>query len=220
MVAKEIFTGEFIAFSDFDRKALRSVVDMAAAKRVLELGSWLGNGSTKELASLCSEVYCVDHWQGNPNVFQHQKMINDFDVFATFQRNTECFGNKIRPMLMSSGDAANVIADESFDLVFIDADHSYTSTLTDIKRWRSKVKPGGILCGHDCEGRPDDFGRSTLENSKQFDTIESTKFPKIHPGSILAVDEAFRGAASLFAETELQLADGRNGFSTIWYMKI
>ena len=45
--------------------------------------------------------------------------------------------------------AASHVADRSLDFVFIDADHSYTSVRKDIEAWRSKVKPGGWLGGHD-----------------------------------------------------------------------
>lgn len=39
----------------------------------------------------------------------------------------------------------------SVDLVFIDADHSYTGCKNDILLYRSKVKNGGILSGHDID---------------------------------------------------------------------
>jgi predicted O-methyltransferase YrrM len=217
---RPIFTGEFIAFSDFDREAIRSLVRMVAARRVLEIGSWLGNGSTQELASMCHEVYCVDHWLGNANVLRHQNLIREFDAFATFEHDTERFGSSVRPMIMSSEQAAMIIANETFDLVFIDADHSYSSTLADIEYWRSKVRRGGVLCGHDCEGRPNEFDRVMLEKEREADTIESDKLQRIHPGCILAVDVAFGGRAKLFAETELQLPDGRRGLSTIWYVRM
>jgi|ETNvirenome_6_85_1030632.scaffolds.fasta_scaffold109705_2 predicted O-methyltransferase YrrM len=37
----------------------------------------------------------------------------------------------------------------SFDFVFIDADHTTEGVLADIAAWRDKVRPGGMLCGHD-----------------------------------------------------------------------
>jgi len=37
----------------------------------------------------------------------------------------------------------------SFDLVFVDADHSYDAVKRDIWAWKPKIKKGGILCGHD-----------------------------------------------------------------------
>lgn len=45
--------------------------------------------------------------------------------------------------------AAQQIPDDSLDFVFVDADHSYEAVLKDITAWRSKVKPGGWLGGHD-----------------------------------------------------------------------
>lgn len=50
---------------------------------------------------------------------------------------------------MTSEQASKLYADESVDLVFIDGDHSYEGCSTDIRLWWPKVKPGGILSGHD-----------------------------------------------------------------------
>jgi predicted O-methyltransferase YrrM len=52
----------------------------------------------------------------------------------------------------TSREAAEMVADASQDFVFIDADHRYESVLEDIRLWRPKVKPGGLLCGHDYSG--------------------------------------------------------------------
>jgi predicted O-methyltransferase YrrM len=50
---------------------------------------------------------------------------------------------------MPSLSAALLMPDASLDFVFIDADHSYHGCSIDIEAWRHKVKPGGILSGHD-----------------------------------------------------------------------
>ncbi len=45
--------------------------------------------------------------------------------------------------------SAKQVADESVDLVFIDADHSEEWVRRDVEAWFPKVKPGGIVSGHD-----------------------------------------------------------------------
>lgn len=48
-----------------------------------------------------------------------------------------------------SVNAAEQFEDDSIDLVYIDGDHNYESVSADIEAWYPKVKPGGIISGHD-----------------------------------------------------------------------
>lgn len=50
-------------------------------------------------------------------------------------------------------DVATWIRKPSFDLVFIDADHSYESVRADILAWAPLVKNDGLLAGHDYNQR-------------------------------------------------------------------
>lgn len=55
-----------------------------------------------------------------------------------------------------SSDVVKLFADETFDCVYIDANHSYAFVCDDIDMWLPKVKMGGILSGHDyCGAHPD-----------------------------------------------------------------
>jgi len=51
--------------------------------------------------------------------------------------------------------AARCFDDGELDFVFIDADHSYQATKSDITAWWPKLRPGGLLIGHDYN--PDRF---------------------------------------------------------------
>ncbi len=51
--------------------------------------------------------------------------------------------------IMTSLAAAEQCEDETFDFVYIDANHRYSEVAADVRAWYPKVKPGGVLCGHD-----------------------------------------------------------------------
>jgi hypothetical protein len=226
---KPLFDGEYISFSPFDEIALAELIRRVARPgcRAAEIGSWLGNGSTQifldELRECAgAQLLCVDHWRGNDNVPRQQEVVAHYDVFATFLRNTAEHQTELIPIQKSSLDAAADVPDGTLDLVFIDAQHDYRSTSADIAAWRPKVKSGGILCGHDCEIRVDPDNRPILLEAGDSDTckIAGVPFLEVHPGSVLAVDEAFGRTVQLFAESPVTLADGTVGRSSIWWIEI
>lgn len=59
------------------------------------------------------------------------------------------YKNRLVPIQGNSHSVANHIP--NVDIVFIDADHSYEGCKNDILAYRSKVKSGGILSGHDID---------------------------------------------------------------------
>jgi len=62
--------------------------------------------------------------------------------------------------------------DDTFDIVFIDGDHSYEQTSKDIKAWWPKVKEGGYIGGHDYR---DDKNYGVIEAVEEF--AEINKLP-------------------------------------------
>jgi hypothetical protein len=136
---------------------------------VVEIGSFLGNGSTKTIIETMKDVggtfYCIDTWKGNQNVDWHLKLAEEYSLFDTFLYYVAMYGgqNIIKPKMMESKDATSIFRDKSCDLIFIDGDHSFEATKQDIEMWMFKVKPGGILCGHDCEGAISDFAPEIIK---------------------------------------------------------
>lgn len=59
------------------------------------------------------------------------------------------FGSRSIMMKNTSVEAAPTITDGSLDFVFIDAQHTYEACKEDIETWFPKIRPGGLITGHD-----------------------------------------------------------------------
>ena len=58
----------------------------------------------------------------------------------------------VKVIRMTSVAASKLFSDGYFDLVYVDADHTYDSVTEDIGVWLPKVKEGGAITGHDYSG--------------------------------------------------------------------
>lgn len=119
---------------------------------IVEVGTFLG-GSAWFGAQIArdnwSEFHAVDTWSGASDLH-----VND-QHFKAFERNLRDadLDDCVIVHRKSSSSAAADFADESVDLVFIDADHSYEACLADICSWWPKLKFGGLMLGHDFVSR-------------------------------------------------------------------
>lgn len=66
-----------------------------------------------------------------------------------WQRRMKPYHNRMTVYLMMSHDAAKRVKDGSMDFVFVDGDHTDNHPFEDIQDWTPKVRPGGLICGHD-----------------------------------------------------------------------
>ena len=74
--------------------------------------------------------------------WEHEKYYHDITNF--------CIKNPVGRIIKEwTHKAVHQFPDEYFDFVFIDADHSYSTCLTDIILWYPKVKSTGRIIGHD-----------------------------------------------------------------------
>jgi hypothetical protein len=101
-----------------------------------------------------SELHLIDLWQTEGNDFFYSAIAGMTDqayntAKTRFENDKQCFLLKGK-----SEDMAKKFEDNSLDLVYIDADHSYEGVKNDINTWVKKVKKGGILAGHDWDPDP------------------------------------------------------------------
>lgn len=194
---------------------------------IVEVGSFLGNGSTQVIIEAMkghkAVLYCVDTWEGNQNVDWHVELAREYSLLDTFLYHVQKSGarNFVKPMIMESKDAALIFKDKSCNIVFIDADHSYEQVKNDNEMWLPKVKQGGILCGHDCEGSIFDVDHDVIESHlhSDFVPLERFKFEGCHPGVIKAVHILLGERATLWAHKSLK-EFGLDGYSSIWHVNM
>ncbi len=155
------FTGLDIreAVTDAEAEALVKLAESVAHEGMLiaEVGSWKGF-STAYLASVAKAhgglVLAVDHWRGNVGVW-NEPVAKSQDVFAIFRQNMKALGfeDVVIPCVTDSKNVSRFLGTSIVDLVFIDGDHRATGFTADLSAWLLAVRPGGVLCGHDCEAK-------------------------------------------------------------------
>lgn len=98
------------------------------------------------------KLWCVDPYQNDLPDYPAEDPVNDYDLEAvhvevlnTFAR----FGDRWELLRMLSVEAAPRFADAAVDFVYIDANHTLPYVTRDIAIWWPKLRPGGILAGHD-----------------------------------------------------------------------
>lgn len=114
-----------------------------------EVGSWKGR-STHALATGMGEkgkIIAIDTWEGSDFVKDDTNWLaKQEDIFAVFKENIKSFKN-IDIEKGKSPFVSNKFVDKAFDVVFIDAGHTYEDVKADIEAWLPKAKM--VLCGHD-----------------------------------------------------------------------
>lgn len=124
----------------------------------VEIGSYKGRSSSfmaVEIIRSGKQIRfdCVDTWQGS---IEHQagQSHEDPDVvsgllYETFLENMRPVAGRYNAVRMPSVQAAEIYGNDTLDWVFIDASHDYDNVVADIRAWLPKVRPGGMISGHD-----------------------------------------------------------------------
>lgn len=139
---------------DFDDIYADAVKEASDGAVFVELGSWMGRSSAYmgvEIANASKNIlfYCIDTWKGSPAESYHGDVVRAHggSLVETFKKNVE--GLPVHAIESDSAKAADRFEDASVDFVFIDAGHGFADVTADIRAWYPKVKPGGVIAGHD-----------------------------------------------------------------------
>jgi hypothetical protein len=153
----------------------RFVRELPSGSRMVEVGCWKG----KSIAYLAVEIVnsgkdikvdAVDTWRGSESELPHQQdvYVRTDTLYQLFLSNIAPIDPEkriVNPVRMASVDAAATYADQSLDVVFIDACHTYECVKEDIAAWFPKVKKGGYLAGHDYPWSHEDAVKRAVDES-------------------------------------------------------
>ncbi len=177
-----------------EQEVVLSALAASAARQgclFLEIGSWCGDTALilgRAAKALGGKLVCIDWWKGSPGT-ELFEVAKKKDVYSFFWRRVCGAGleDTVISIRARSEETAGLFKRNDFDLVFIDGDHRYGQVSMDIEKYSPLVKrDGGILCGHDCDGRISDFDPEFLDEGRDENFHES-----IHCGVVLAVGRAF-----------------------------
>jgi predicted O-methyltransferase YrrM len=124
---------------------LIELVRMTRPTAVVEVGCHRGV-STEVWLLHAGRVVAVDCWGEEAFYREFMARVGDFPNLGVVRDR--------------SLNAAPRFHEGEFDLVYIDADHSYAAVEADIRAWAPKVRPGGWITGHDYCELTDDVRRA------------------------------------------------------------
>lgn len=98
-------------------------------------------------------LYLVDPWMKYPE-YREAVNVNDPDDYwegiyqECHKKVISCYPSRHAVLRMTSAEAARYIP-QQLDFVWVDANHQYEFVISDLRLYWPKIKPGGVLCGHD-----------------------------------------------------------------------
>lgn len=98
-------------------------------------------------------LHSVDPWKAFPaGEYRDNKNVSQAQhdaLYSETERRLQRFGSRSRIVRDTSRAAAARFEDGQLDFVYIDAQHHYEAVREDIALWYPKLRPRGLLAGHD-----------------------------------------------------------------------
>jgi predicted O-methyltransferase YrrM len=125
-----------------------NTIRLTSEMRIIEIGSYVGE-STMIFADRFKEVVSVDPYINDYDLDDAACHHAPFDkVYEQFIRNTLSIPN-IKSIKETSENAFSILKDQQWDMVYIDGLHTFEGVSYDIEHYKSIIKSGGFICGHD-----------------------------------------------------------------------
>lgn len=104
---------------------------------------------------------CVDPWKAEaydkgeqPESGENQEFFDKRYQDTVNRLDSSIRSERVKLLRMTSMNALNLVEDNVLDFVYIDGNHDFLNVTQDFHYWLKKVKPGGIISGHDYVNYP------------------------------------------------------------------
>jgi predicted O-methyltransferase YrrM len=118
---------------------------------MVEIGSYAGSSTLIFLNNAdVKSLVAVDPW--NNDLLEHivaRHGLQMDNVRRIFVEDVMSQYSQVEMLAMTSEKAAELVGNRMFDFVYIDGDHAYESCKRDIELWLPKIRPEGMIGGHD-----------------------------------------------------------------------
>ena len=167
---------------------------------VLEIGSWMGKGSTTLFLNQLpefSKLVLVDSWttfvKDDETVWSSKNLngLSKIALHSAIRTVDNCKKISSTIIRAKSNEALLFLKPNTFDLIYIDGSHYYEEVVADIKNAINLVKNGGIICGDDLDQIPTEENYIIAKSNLEKDLFIFNNGTAIHPGVLAAVKENF-----------------------------
>ena len=134
----------------FSRNGLYKLFRDFGFKRGAEIGVSIGINSKAMCTYIAGlELLCVDPWDIVLDDYRsrtrgRERLASYYEQAAQRLKPFDC-----QLARMTSLEAVRLVRWESLDFVYVDGAHEFDYAITDIVEWSKRVRPGGIVSGHD-----------------------------------------------------------------------
>jgi len=125
------------------RRTLVESLSSPQFKIGVEVGVRTGWFSKYILDHTQMKVYAVDPWEDN------DELVDAEHVYDSCKKRLRSYKHRVKLIKGWSPQEAARFKDGEVDFVYIDALHDYESVKKDIEGWWPKIRPGGVISGHD-----------------------------------------------------------------------
>ena len=116
---------------------------------ICEIGVQFGYNFGRMIAHGPAVVVAIDSWKDDGVISRNDRGFSQRELDRQYDHFKRKMSGKpfVKIYREYSIDAVKHFEDNYFDLIYIDADHTYHGCLRDIVDWYPKVKKGGLLLG-------------------------------------------------------------------------